>query len=466
VDKTEALKGDRSLGVFVTLMSLILAFFLLPFQVQAQTLFGAMTSAYNANPTLKAAQHQALSVNETYRQAFGSALPTITGTGSLGYSDVRTNAVGAARTQNGTNIVSLGVTASQPLYRGGGVSAGIRNTENSIQAQWYQLQSVEQNVLLQAVQAYMNVIRDREILRSVRRNVDVIGNQLSAAQTRYDVGEGTRTDVALAQAALAGAKANVTAAAGALESSKSVFQQIVGLMPTTLNEPGIPVSIPRSLDEAQRRAETNDPLVIASLYLEKAAHEFVTVRKALMLPSADLQGSYTANWDAGQSGSTTSQDARIFVQLSIPLYQGGRAVSQLQSAKHDLNRAMIQVDEQRRRARQTAASAWHTFQSANSVIPARSAQLEATSVAQDGVKAEYDVGTKTILDVLQAEQQTLEAHVALTRARVDRIVAAYSLLAAAGDLTAIMLGLPVNHFDIRANFAKVKEERFRFGFGY
>ena len=433
---------------------------------QAQTLYGALTSTYNTNPTLKAAQQQALSTNETYRQAFGNALPTVTGTGTLGYSDVRTRPVGGRNTQNSTNIVSLGVTVNQPLYRGGGISAGLRNTENNIQSQWYQLQSVEQNVLAQAVQAYMNVIRDREILRSTRHNVDVLSNQLSAAQTRYDVGEGTRSDIALAQSALAASQANVAAASGALESSRTVFIQIIGQTPSTLNEPGIPSNVPYSLEEAQRRAEANDPLVIAALYIEKAAYELVEVRKAAMLPSADLQGSFTANWDGAQSGDIVSQDARVFAQLSVPLYQGGRAVSQLRSAKHDLNRAIIQVDEQRRRARQAAASAWYTYQSTQNVIPARVAQLDAARVAQDGVKAEYDVGTKTILDVLQAEQQTLEASVALTQARVDRVVAAYSLVAASGDLTAVLLGLPVQHFDIRKHYKTIKEQRFTFGLGY
>jgi outer membrane protein TolC len=207
-------------------------------------------------------------------------------------------------------------------------------------------------------------------------------------------------------------------------------------------------------------------LVIASLYIEKAAHELVTVRKAAMLPAADLQGSYTASWDGGQSASIASQDARVMAQLTIPLYQGGRAVSQLRSAKHDLNTAMIQVDEQRRRARQAATSSWYGFQSTQSIIPARMAQLDAARVAQDGVQAEYDVGTKTILDVLAAEQQTLEASVALTRARVDRVVAGYNLVAASGDLTATLLGLPVNHFDVRGHYAKIKEQRFTFGLGY
>ncbi len=449
--------GRRLTGIC---LAVALSCVMLP-SAHAQSMTQFLTSAYHTNPTLKAAQQQSLSQNETYNQAVGSALPTVTGTGTLGYSDVRSGAGG----QNGTNIVSFGLTASQPLYRGGAIFAGIQDVELRIQAQWYQLQAVEQSVLFDTVQAYMNLVRDTEFLRLTKNDVDVISNQLYAAQSRYDAGEGTQTDVALAQSALAGARANVASAVGALETSRSVLYQLSGQTAGHLSEPGIPVNLPRSLDEAVGRALSNDPQIIAALFNEKSAHQQITIQKAGMLPSADLQGSYSASWDGLQSSSAAQQQAQIIAQVNVPLYQGGRVISQVTQAKHNLNQALALVQEQRQRAQQAASTSWFTYQSNSALIPARRSQLDASRVALEGVRAEYDVGEKTILDVLEAEQQVLKASVDLTEARVNKVIAAYGLLASVGDFTATMAGLPVNHFDIRAHYKSLKSKSFDINWG-
>lgn len=427
--------------------------------VHAQTLDQALTAAYENNPTLQAERAQVRSTDEGVPQSLGRWRPTVELVGSLGYDSTTTD---PGNNSDSRSFYSGAAQVTQNLYEGGGTTARVAQSEALVKAARARLLDTEQTVLLQTVSAFMDVVRDRAVLALNQQNEERLKRQLEATRDRFEVGEVTRTDVAQAESRVSGAQADRIAAKGNLEVSRAAYQQVVGELPGNLTSPTDFPAIPSGRDEAISLAQDRNPSVIAAIFDLESAKHFIRVEAADLLPTVDLVGLAQANRDVARKGTDT--DAfRVTATVTVPIYQQGIATSEIREARQDAARAQRLIDEAQRLAIEDATAAWETYQSALAQIRAREDEVRATSIALEGVEQEAAVGSRTVLDVLDAEQELLDARVNLVQAQRDEIVARYDLIAAVGGMNAIELQLPVRGYDVEFYYNAVRNSIYDLG---
>ena len=421
----------------------------------AQSLTEALATAYTTNPALLAARNELRAQNELVPQALSGWRPTIAGTASAGstWADSR---IGA----NQSNPRSIGIDLTQPVYRGGRTVASTRQAENLVLAQRARLVGVEENVLLNAATAYMDVVRDEAVLDLNINNEQVLARQLAASRDRFEVGEITRTDVAQSEARLAGATAGRITAEGALAASRARYVEVIGDAPGTLETPPIVTSLPGSLEEAIEVASAANPDVVAADYVERAARDGVDVVFGELLPTVSVRTGLSYQQEPSPFSNTTGDEklADVEAQVTIPLYQAGDVASRVREAKKRASQRRLEMAQQRRTASQIATTAWEALSTARAQITSFQAQVRSDEIALEGVREEAQVGSRTVLDVLDAEQELLDARVNLVRAKRDEIVAGFQILQAVGNLTARDLNLPVEYYDYQADYLEVRNK--------
>ncbi len=419
----------------------------------ADDLAGTLVHAYQHSPTLDAARLDVIISAERAVQARANGRPTVTGTASL--------AAGVFDFEEGGFPTSLSLSVAQPLYTGGQVENSTLAAETRITAAEAAYIAQEQQVLLAAITAYMNLIRDRRFVSLSENNVRVLTEQLRAAQERFEVGEVTTTDVAQAEARLAAARSTLSAQIGALEVSKQNFLRTVGREPGNLEAaPPLP-DLPPSRDEALAIAYRLEPNIAAARLEADAAGTDVRTAIGTLLPRLDLQADITREDILGIRGSRTSQ-ATVGLAVTIPFYAGGGNYSRVREAQALVERRTVEINEQIRAAVEAVGTAWSNLEVARAAIRAGQVEVRAAELAFEGVSEEATLGSRTTLDVLDAEQELLTARANLVAARRDEQVAAYTLLAAMGLLTLDHLGLSVER-DSGAGYYETVIDR---DFGY
>lgn len=411
---------------------------------QADTLPQALTSAYQSNPTLQAARAQARSADEGMVQARSGFLPRVTANGSYTDRTVKTRTEVAPGTVVGSKTSlepsAYGVQAVQPVFTGGRLIAQTRQAAASIELNQAALRATEQGVLLQAIAAYVDVRRDEESVRIQTNNAEVLSRQLQAARDRFQVGEITRTDVAQAEARLAGAEAGLAAARSTLEASRAAYAAIIGKAPETLEAPPPAPTLPETLDAAREEAIAANPQLQRLMQAEKIAREQVRVQVSTLLPQVSVVGSYQRQNDSIARGVEQDVNAAT-AQVSIPLFEAGFGRSTVRQAKQDLQQARAQTEAVRRQVISDVTAAWNDVQATKRVITASREQERAAALALEGTEQELQVGLRTTLDVLDAQQEVLNAQLAVARAERDAYVAAHALLQAMGKLDPQVVGV-------------------------
>jgi outer membrane protein len=422
-----------------------------------QTMEDALVAAYLNNPTLRAEQASLRASDEEVSQALSNWRPTIELTGDTGFeknaSSLRT---GSDRSQN-RRPSSIALELSQPLFRGGRTMAEISEAENTVMAARATLTSVEQDTLLDAAIAYLDIVRDAAVLELNTNNEAVHKRQLEATQDRFQVGEITRTDVHQSEARLARSTADRVQSHSTLEAARSAYMNVTGeAAGATMALPPLPPGAPESKEIAITEAVLSNPNVISAQYDERAAIDNVDAIWGLMLPEVDLTASTGRDWNS--SGISTRVDStEAIVSVTIPLYQSGSVYSRLRAAKQQVAEQRLIVDQQRRNVTEQASLAWENLQSAQAQVSSFRTAIQAAKVAFDGVEREASVGSRTVLDVLDAEQELLDARVSFTRAKHDEAVAVFQLLASMGRLTAHYLQLPVDFYDPTQHYDEVRD---------
>ncbi len=475
-------------AAFALTAALAGAGFALP--AQAQTLQEALAFAYSNNPTLLTARAQLRATDENVPQALAGWRPQVTTSVSAGYVDQHNRSAGLSvfnrdpftgqllpnsgqqystqgsgllsHTHQDRDIMSSTVTATQPIYRGGRTVASIRRAENQVYGQRARLMATEQQVFGDTVNAYVGVVQNQELLRLNINNEQVLTEQLRATNERFRVGEITRTDVAQAEARLAGAKASRQQAEGNLDTARATFMRMVGIAVQRLTAPQ-PLRQPvRNAEEASQLAANNNPNVVAALFDESSARDNIDIQVSALLPqvSAQAQGFRSDNSSTQHLRLTGAQAT---LNLTVPIYQGGAEYAAVRQARQQAQQARAVVDDQRRQAMQQAASAWATLASARAQVESTRVQIRANEVALDGVQREAIVGSRTTLEVLNAEQELLNSRTSLVQALANVVSASYSVAAAVGRLNAIDLALPVQLYDARAYYAAVRDRWFGLG---
>ena len=432
--------------------------------VHADTLTDALVQAYETNPTLGAQRANLRATDEGVPQALSGWRPSLSAQGSYGLSNVNAKTNSGIKTDQTLHPLTGTVTLSENIYAGGQTVNSTEQAEKTVEAGRATLTSVEQNVLLAAVQAYMNVIRDQSVVELNRNNVQVLKRQLDATRDRFDVGELTRTDVSQSEARLSLARTNLINAEAQLTASRASYERVIGQAPGTLEEPARPADLPQSEVEAQQVARTQHPDIVSARKAEEASRAAIQVAKGALLPSFDVQAQYQYARDPGNSIHNTEESSLLGV-LTIPLYQTGAEYSNVRQAKEINSQRRMEIAAAMRAVDEAVRNAWEQLRASKSAVISNNEQVKANKIALDGVRQEAQVGSRTTLDVLNAEQELLNSRVSLVSAQRDRSVAEYGLLAAMGKLTAKQLSLPVKYYDPAKNYDEVRNKWIGFGTG-
>ena len=433
--------------------------FLMAGTANADTLRDALVSAYQANPTLTAQREALKATDANVAIARAAGRPQVTGTVGLNRNLTRSGVI--AQTQGTDHNISLsGGSTSASLYSpGAGFRTRSRPLKSRVQAGRATLRAVEGDVFTQAVAVYMDVIRDRSIVELNSNNVKVLETNLEAAQDRFKIGDLTRTDVAQSEARLQLGRSQLAVSQGNEIASEATYRQVVGHNPGVLAPPPPLPPLPATPDEAVRIALTDNPDLLAVVRSARAAGYDVGVARAGRLPT--LSGVASADYLNQITGGTNGLDragtaTAIGVSGSIPIFQGGLTSARIRQAQALEGQLGEQVVGTERAVVQATSAAFANYDAAQKAIQSQTVAVQANELALEGARAEQSVGTRTVLDVLNAEQELLQSQVALVSAKRDAYVAGFQLLNAMGQAEAQDLGLDGGPlYDPLANYRRV-----------
>jgi TolC family type I secretion outer membrane protein len=452
-------KRVRFVWLAITLATAMAAY-VVPGVSLAQTLEEALVTAYENNPTLSAQRARLRATDEQVPQALSGYRPTLRAFSEVGRTYQDSNAQSLIGNEDNALFArTYGATLEQPLFRGGQTAAATRGAENTVRAERARLDSVEQTVLLDATTAYSDVYRDQAVLELTIRNEQRLARQLEATRDRFQVGEVTRTDVSQAEARLARATSERIGAEGDLAASRAVFRNVIGIAPAILPRPPLPQAIPASLANAKDIAIGNNPDVTAAEFRERSALDSVDQVRGELWPTVSLIGRLQRQEEITRKDSRYDS-AEALVNLNVPLYQAGTVYSRMRERKQLVVEQRRLLDQSQRNAVEDATRAWNALETAGAEIGSFAKQVEANRIALEGVEKEAEVGARTVLDILDAQQELLNSQVSLVRAERDEVVAAFQLKAALGLLTARQLDLPVDYYDPELHYRQVRDSWF------
>ena len=468
----DAVNQGLGMGLYrrkLEVLAIFAASWLCALPAYAQTLESALVQAYLNNPSLNSQRAQVRATDENVPQALSGYRPRVSANVTGGEVTSSTTTKSPSVLNPGTSVystlsgynspVQAGVTATQTLFNGFQTANRTRQAESQVLAAREALRITEQTVLLNAVTAYMNLLRDAAILDLQRRNVEVLQEQLRQTRDRFNVGEVTRTDVAQAESRLAGGRSQVLTAEANYKSSVATYRQVIGAEPGRLT-PASPVDrfSPHNLNAAVSTAISTHPSVASAQFNVDAALLAVKVAEGALYPTLSVSGNFTKNWLSTQSlNIMDAYQASVLGTLSVPIYQGGAEYSLIRQAKETLGQKRLDLDSARDQTRQTVVQSWGLLDAAKANIEATQAQVQAAEIALNGVREEARVGQRTTLDVLNAQQELVNARVSLVGAQRDRVVASYTLLSAVGRLSPEVLGLRVPTYDARVHYHQVRD---------
>ena len=428
-------------------------------QAQAETLQGALAKAYENNPTLTAARAGQRANDENVPIQKASGLP------SVGASvDYQENLVipGNSFVAPG-RVLSAGSQLSVPIYQGGAMRNAVKAAEYRVEAGQSDLRATEASIFSQVVGAYMDVIRDQAIVQLNQKNVAVLKTNLQASSDRFEIGDLTRTDVAQSQARLALAEGDLRGAEANLIRSRENYVKLVGDAPVDLQPPPALPNLPQSVEDAVAIALNNNPDIEAANQRINASRADIGAARAARMPklSATLGGGYNNNLHSIPAGNTvaenTTKSAAAGLSLTLPIFQGGRPSAQGRQAQSRSSQAIETYVATERDVIAQTRGAYAAWQANERVIAATEQAVGANALSLEGVRAENSVGTRSILDILNAEQEYLNAQVQLVSAKRNSYVAAFSVLAAMGKAEARDLGIEGGAlYDPAVNYRRVR----------
>jgi outer membrane protein len=420
----------------------------------SQSLIEALSTTYNSNPDLLAARALLRQTDETLAQAVANWRPRVTL--SIEYNKVEQDSI-PIRTANSYFILNGRFTtlqAVQPLFRGGKTVADTKAAQANIQAQRAALADTEQNVLLAAVTAYADLAQNIGIADARQNNVRVLVQQLDATRERFRVGELTITDVSQAEARLELAKADLIQADAQVRITEAAYQRTIGKKPGKIGEIPLIGGLPSSEEEAIGLAMDAGPRAVSAQYRITAANYGVNSAIGDLLPQVNLVGAIQQQFDL-QVPNDQYYTYALRLQATIPIYQNGSEWSRVRSARELVGQRRNELDSARRAVAENVIRAWRQLDASRARVTSFEAQVRANEVALNGVRQEALVGSRTTLDVLNAEQELLNSQVNLIQARHDVQVSYYSVLAGVGRLTARTLQLPVEYYDEERYYKEV-----------
>ena len=431
--------------------------------LSAETLKDALARAYFDNPTLEAARAQQRATDESVVIQRASGLPSLSGSGT--YTEFLKQS--SSSFISPSRSASANVDLTVPLYQGGSVRNGILAAENRIEAGRADLRGTESAIFNQVVAAYLDVIQNEAIVSLSTNNVEVLDVNFQATSDRFEIGDLTRTDVAQSQARLAVARGDLQSAQANLINARERYIELIGSEPGTLEAPPPLPGLPANADIAVDVALENNPDLLAAYERAEAARYDIDVAGAGRMPTLEaFSGGSYQNYlgtlgtvpGSGTTAEQTSTGAQAGLRLRLPIFQGGRVSAQQRQAQANSQAALEQIIAAERSVIAQVRSSYSSWRAANAIVNSSQSAVDAASLSLEGVRAENTVGNRTILDILNAQQELLSAQVQLVSARRNAYVAGFTLLAAMGKAEARDLGLGDNGplYDPVANYDRVR----------
>ncbi len=423
---------------------------------RAESLNDAIAMAYAQNPTLARARAQQRATDEQFVQTKSALGPTLSAGGSLGYNDHASGNTFANPT-GFNSFTSLNVQASQTVFASGGIVSSIDAAKSGVLSGQQNLRSTESNVLLNVIQVYTAVRRDQQALQITQDNYDILKQQLDQTQAQFDAGQLTRTDVAQSQARLSAAASSLAQAQSQLDGDRASYVSIVGQAPVALDpEPDLP-GLPADFDTALNAAQNNNPDLQAALYAEDAAKARVKSERSVFGPTVALQAATTSSAATSQLGQLDNNEGTsLTARVSIPLFSSGLNGARVREAAENYNAQRETTEITRRGVVSQVSQAWSQMIAARSAVTSNQEQVKAATVAAEGVKTEQQVGLRTNIEVLNAEQELKSAQLQLIEAQRNQYVAASQLLSVMGGMTAQAFVPNIEVYDPQQHFNDVK----------
>lgn len=426
---------------------------------RAETVSEALAKAYQTNPQLNSERARQRATDENVPQAMSGYRPQVSATLSYGLQAVRNLLVDNTILGATLKPWTIGVTVTQTLYNGNKTANSVRVAESQVQSGREALRNVGQGVLLDAVVAYTNVLANQSLLEAQRANVTALRETLGIAQKRLSAGDVTPTDTSQAEARLARGQADLNAAEVNLAISQATYAQVIGNSPSRLSSAD-PVDrlLPRNRDDAINQAFKAHPAVLAAGFDVDVATTTIKVAESSLLPTITLQGSASRSKDLDPTLGTFGTDqASIVGQLTAPIYDGGLAASQTRQAKELSSQSRLVLEQVRNQARTAAVGAWVSNEGAKTAVSAAEAEVRAAAVALQGVQREAQGGQRTTVEVLNSQQDLVNAKARLIGAQRDRVIASYTLLSAIGRLDVKTLGLNTPDYLPEVHYHQVRD---------
>jgi len=435
----------------------------------ADTLEQALTYAYVNNPQINSQRAVVRATDEGVPTALAGYRPKVTVTANAGTQSLSTTIreigsttpIGAAAsyfTQSGVNAPrGVGATVTQNVLNGFQTSNRTRLAESQVLAARETLRNIEQTVLVNAATAYMNLLRDGGVLELQRSNLEVLTEQLRQTKARLESGNVTATDVSQAEARLNVGRTALFTAEANYASSRAVYRQVIGLEPGRL-APAAPVDrfVPNNLPAAMAAGIAQSPLVITAQHNVDVAIHQVKVAEGALYPTLSVQGSVQQSYEQTLT-QIRSFDGQLVAQYTAPIYQGGAEYAAIRQAKETQGQKQLDLNVARDQARVSVAQAWAQLEASKQAIESSKNQVKAAEAALNGVREEARLGQRTTLDVLNAQQELVNARIALVVSQRDRLVNSYTLLASTGRLAPQVIGLNVPIYDPQVHYHQVRD---------
>jgi outer membrane protein len=425
----------------------------------AETLMSMLARVYQSNPQINAERARLRGIDEGVPQALSGYRPQVAVGLSAGLQSIKNLFPDSTTQSQQLRPWMAGITLTQPLFNGFKTGNSVRQAEAQVLSGRESLRNVEQTVFVGAVTAFMNVLADQTLVEAQRANVTFLKETLESTRTRLRVGDGTPTDVAQAEARFNRGVADLNAAEVALAIDQATYAQFVGAAPGKLAPPA-PVDrlLPGARDEALAISRRENPTVVGATHDVDVAQAAIKIAESALMPNVSVQGGLSRSVETDTTfGTSRTDQASVIGQATVPLYDGGLAAAQVRQAKETLTQVRVVLDQTRVLNDTAVVTSWSTNEGAKTAISAGEAEVRAAGLALEGVQKEYQAGKRTLIEVLNANQDLMAARVRLLQAQRDRTVASFTLLGAIGRLDHKSLGLNTPDYEPQVHYSQVRD---------
>ena len=434
----------------------LLIFFAIVFgsysNIKAETLSSALSNAYLSNPIINSKRAELRSLDENVSAATSQFFPSIEAIGSYSENTLEYGELDKIK----TNPLTGSFLINQKIFTGGKLINDRLSAINLVAAGRQKLNDSEQSILYQAAQAYFNYLKTEQIVKLQQNNFEVLSERLEATKIQFEVGELTLTDVAQAEARLSQAQSNLADARSLLKAREADYRSIIGLNPDNLEEWNEQLDIPLNEVEAISIALKNNPQLKYYENIERSSDYNVSSQKSMLSPQLSLRGEYIYAEDQSFLMSEDIDQYQITGQIKIPIFYGGLNWSNIRKAQEINSRDKYLIIDGKRKIRSYVKKSFAEYNASKLRISATEKQAQATEIALEGVKQEFQLGTRTTLDILDAEQEYLDARVSFVTAKNDSNISLFQLFYYLGTLTPENLNINIKKYDPNKNYKRVR----------